>query len=350
MADENVTLTPTFIVYINGTRLGVDHEASVRQIVVEDAYDAPATCRIILSDMERKWVDSEDFELAQSVSVMLGFKDAVEEVFNGEIIGSEVILKKQADATVILSCSNKMHRLFKVKKHRVFNEMTDEDIIGEIASEHGLTADLDALSAENVVRVQESVTDYDFLRKTAADYNYRFWVNEDNLCMKAEVETSDEDIVLEWGKTLLDYRSTRNTGKLLTQVEVVGWDPMTEEGFSGTMTPSDIVDKTGDGSLGAELTEEYFGERLLVIKDLSVKDEQQAEERALAVLTENSYSYMSAQSVCEGDNRIRAGAVVEIKEAGERFSGPFQVRRALHNFHASAGYTTKCELVRNTEV
>jgi hypothetical protein len=86
MADDNVTLTPTFIVYINGTRLGVDHEASVRQILVKDQFDAPSTCRLILSDTDRKWVDSSDFELAQSVSVLLGYKDAVEEVFNGEII------------------------------------------------------------------------------------------------------------------------------------------------------------------------------------------------------------------------------------------------------------------------
>ena len=58
MSDDNVTLTPTFIIYINGTRFGVEHEASVRQILVNDQFNRPSTCRIILSDIQRQWVDS----------------------------------------------------------------------------------------------------------------------------------------------------------------------------------------------------------------------------------------------------------------------------------------------------
>ncbi len=349
MADENVTLTPTFIVYINGTRLGVEHEASVRQIQVKDQFNTPSTCRIILSDIEKKWIDSPDFELAQSVSVLLGFKDAVEEVFNGEITGSEVMFRKNADATLILNCSNKMHRLLKVRKHRVFNETTDADIIAEISSEYGLSADTDALSKEHVVRVQKDQYDFDFLRNMAREYNCKFWVQDDTLFIKSAIE-SEEDIVLEWGKTLVEFSSRRNTEALITQVEVVGWDNMTGEGFSGIAKVSSITDRTGNGELGAQLVEENFGERPLVIRDEHSPDQQSAEEKALSLLTDNSYTYVKASAVCEGNNRIRSGSLLEIKETGERFSGTYLVRKVLHNFHASSGYSTHCELERNTDV
>jgi phage protein D len=350
MSDENVTLTPTFIVYINGTRLGVDHEASVRQILIKDQFDAPSTCKIILSDLEQKWVDSADFDLAQSVSVQLGFKDAVTEVFNGEIIGSEVVLKKNADTTFVINCSNKMHRLYKVKKHRVFNEMTDADIITEIASDYGFSTETDELSAEHIVRIQEGVSDYDFIRQIALLYSCKFWIKEDCLYLKAETEESDEDIVLEWGKTLLDFNGVRNTDKLLTQIEVTGWDDMTGEGFSGIAEPTSVTQKVGDGDLGLTVVSDNFGDRRLVLGDANVADQQSAEAKATAILTSNSYEFMTAQATCEGDNRIKSGAIIEIKEVGDRFSGPYLVRRAVHNFHASTGYRTNCDLERNGDV
>ena len=346
MPDDNVTLTPTFIVYINGTRLGVDHEASVRQILVKDRLDAPSTCRIVLSNMDRKWVDSSDFDIAQTVSVLLGFKDAVEEVFCGEITASEVVLKKQADATVILHCSDKMHRLFKARKHRIFNEMTDGDIISEIAGEYGLSADTDELAAEHIVRVQEDTSDYEFLRKMAREYHYRLWIKEDTLYLKADTEEGD-DIVLEWGKTLLDFGAVQDTKDLLTEVEVVGWDDMTGEGFSGLADGGAVTGIVGDGDLGQKIVKDNFGDRRLVLKDHGVKDRQGAEDRAASLLSRNSWAFLKARAVCEGNNRILAGVLVEIKEAGNRFSGPYLVRQAVHNFHASAGYRTNCELERN---
>jgi len=348
MADDNITLTPTFIVYINGTRLGVDHEASVRQILIRDQLDAPSTCRLVLSDMDRKWADSSDFDVAQSVSVMLGFKDAVEEVFCGEITGCELILKKQADATVILNCSDKMHRLYRVRKHRVFNEMTDGDILAEIAGEYGLSVDADDLAGEHPVRVQEEITDYEFLRRMAGEYHYRFWLTEDTLFLKEETG-GDEDVVLEWGKTLLDFSGSLETESLITKVEVVGWDNMSGEGFSGIADKGVVTDRVGPGDLGIALVSDYFGERRMVVKDHGVKDQQSAEERAAAILSGRTFAFMKARAVCEGDNRIRAGGSVEIKEASERFSGPYLVRRAVHNFHASTGYRTSCELERNAQ-
>ncbi|MDC7220331.1 MAG: hypothetical protein PQJ59_10340 [Spirochaetales bacterium] len=349
MSDENVTLTPTFIVYINGTRLGVEHEASVRQILVKDEMGAPSSCRLILSDMDRQWVDSSDFDPAQNISVLLGFKDAVEEVFNGEIIECEVILKKQADATVIIECSNKLHRLFQVKKHRNFNEITDEDIVAEIAGEYGLSVDTDALSTEHIIRVQQGITDYEFMKKLAADYHYRLWIKEDTLYLKEETE-GDEDIVLEWGKTLLDFRGKQATKKLFTQVEVVGWDNMSGEGFSVVADPDMVTQRVGTGDLGLSLVAENFGDRSVVFLDDDIADEQSAEERAVNILSGNSWGYKNAQAVCEGDNRILAGSTVEIKETGNRFSGTYRVKRAVHNFHASSGYRTNCELERNSDL
>ncbi|MDC7224756.1 MAG: contractile injection system protein, VgrG/Pvc8 family [Spirochaetales bacterium] len=348
MSDVNVTLTPSFIVYINGTRLGVAHEASVRQIVVKDQLDSPSTCRLILSDMDRAWVDSADFELAQNVSVFLGFKDAVEEVFNGEITGSEVILKKQADATVVLNCSNKMHRLFKVNKHRIFNQVTDEDILTTIVGEYGLTADADVLSTEHVVRVQEGISDYEFLKRMADEYHYRLWVKEDILYLK-EDPTSTADIVLEWGKTLLDFNASRETEKLVTEVEVVGWDNMSGDGFSAVAADSLVTLKVGTGNLGQKVASDNFGVRRLVVKDEDVPDQQTAETKATNILSGNSWAFMKAQAVCEGDNRIMAGCSVDIKETGERFSGLYRVKKVLHNYHASSGYRTNCELERNCD-
>ena len=213
-----------------------------------------------------------------------------------------------------------MHRLLKVKKHRVFNEVTDGDILSEIASEYGLSLDADELPREHVVRVQEGITDFDFLKNLSREYDCRFWVSEDTLNMKAEFD-SEEDIVLEWGKTLLEYSAKMDSEKLLTQVEVVGWDNMTGEGFSGLARGSSMTRKVGSGALGTVLVEENFSSRPLVVRDENILDQLGAEEKALALLTENSFEFMKASAVCEGDHRIRSGGVLRLKKPERGFPG-----------------------------
>jgi phage protein D len=110
MGNELEALVPYFIVSINGNRLAVEQEASVKKILVKDRIDAPSMCTITFSDTDRTWLDSSEFSEGQEVEVKLGYKDSCEPVFNGDITAVRANYNRNSDDVTTLICHNAIHR------------------------------------------------------------------------------------------------------------------------------------------------------------------------------------------------------------------------------------------------
>lgn len=341
------TLTPGFIVYINGTRLGVEHEASVKRIVVKDRLDGPAGFAVYLSDMDREWLDSEDFSEGNSISIHLGYKDDIEEIMEGEVTGISTELKKNATAMTVVKGRNIIHRLKSGVKSRVFTETTIGDIIDQVASDNGMSTDVDPVGGDAVFWVQRDQSDYDLVMALARRYNCKVWGSVDTLFFKQVTESTD-DVVLEWGKTLLEFSGNTETQNLITEVEVCGWDDLAGAGIIGTSSLSDIAVKIGDGQLGGEIVEENFGARKVVLTDSRVIDQDSADTIAMEYISRNSFNFVSVKAKCEGDYRIKAGIEIELIDVGGRFSGAYLVSEVTHSFQSSVGYHSSLVLNRNT--
>lgn len=346
MPEELKTLTPTFIIYLAGTRFSVDQESAVKQIVISDRVDAPATCRIVMSDDGHRWQDSADLGEGQQISVQLGYKDHVAEAFNGEILGMETELRKNAASTVTLLCANGLHRLFRNRQHRLFGETSDADIISTIADEAGLSVEADSIGTDRLFLAQQGMTDYDFLMAMAKRYGCALWVKDQTLNFKRVTNEGSPEIIVEWGKTLNEFTGVSDCGKLLSSVEVHGWDAQAGTAFVGTAAVAD-VSPVGGSTIGGSTGEENFGASLLAVTDLEVADQSAAEQLALEALTADSLGFIQAQGSCEGDPALRSGADLNVKEVGGRFSGIYQIREVRHQFNAGAGYTTYFSLRRN---
>ncbi|WP_020614506.1 phage late control D family protein [Sediminispirochaeta bajacaliforniensis] len=347
MSEEQKTLTPTFIVYLNGTRFSVDQESSVKQIIVSDRINVPSSCNIVLADHDKIWMDDVAFEEGSTVSVHLGFKDYVEEVFNGEVVGLDVQMRKGAQTTTIVSCMNSLHRLRRAKKHRIFSETSDSDILTEIAQENGLSLEVDEIGGEKLFMVQKDVTDHEFMLSIAERYGCKLWASDRTIFFKQANEEDNEEVVLEWGKTLNEFSARTDSSAIVTEVNITGWDNDKGESFLASAAYGD-VDPVGGTSFGGGAVEANFGPAIMTSTDAGVKDQSEAEALALETVTDNSFFYVTGNGSCEGNNAVKAGNLITIKEVGGRFSGEYLVVEARHAFHATSGYTTYFSVVRNS--
>ena len=347
MSENQKTLLPTFIVYLNGTRFSVAQESSLKQIIITDRINVPSSCTIIMADNEKQWVDSEDFTEGALVSVHLGYKDHVDEVFNGEIVGAEFQLKRGNASTLAVKCMNTIHRLRRVKKHRIFSETTDKDIFNEVVGDSGLSLDIDDIGGDCAFLIQKDLTDHEFLLAGAARYGCKVWAKEKKVFFKAKNEDDSEEVILEWGKTLNDFSAKTDSTEILTEVNVIGWDNNKGESFSGSAAYGD-VQALGGSTFGGKMVEDNFGASVYTITDAKVCDQTQAEELALATITANTYQYVTGTGSCEGNNLIFAGGIITLKEVGGRFSGDYLVLEAKHIFSANTGYTTFFKVSRNS--
>ena len=345
--NDNQTLTPTFIIYINGSRMTAEQEADVKEIIIVEKDDAPSSFIIKMSDMIRQWTDSNDLSGGSEIRIMIGYKDAIEELMNGEIIEVCPSYRMNSDDEVIIKGYNHLHRLIAGEKTHSFTDMTGSDIIKQIAEEVGLGVSVEDIGKEYSFTMQSDQNDYDYLMSMARKHNCKMWSKDGILYFKRIEENIAEDVVIEWGKTLLEfYPRSRLTG-LVTQVEVRGWDINSGEAIVGTASLDDITLKIGGETLGQRIVQENFGDRKIIFIDEDVVDQNSADKAALDIITKNSMKYIAGSGKSQGNNKIRAGSFIELKELGVKFSGKYYVNSVKHSFSASRGYSTSFDVTKN---
>ncbi|MCG8479310.1 MAG: hypothetical protein MI724_09470, partial [Spirochaetales bacterium] len=195
--------------------------------------------------------------------------------------------------------------------------------------------------------IQKDTTDYDMVMRLAERHGCTVWAADGTLHVSSE-PIEAEEIIVEWEKTLIEFDATMDTSEIISQVEVRGWDNMVGEEVSGIADTSAITSITGEGEVGGAVVEEAFGPATVTVTDPKAVDQATAEELALDTITKNSYKLVTGSGRTEGKHSIKAGATIEVKELGGRFSGPYLVNEVTHRFVSSVGYTTSFSGTRNT--
>ena len=93
MSSENKTLTPIWIVYADGARLPWKHDGALRKIRVFERLNSIGTASLVFGMSASDFDNDDVFCGGSEVSVHLGYKDDVEEVFSGEVTGTEDTVK-----------------------------------------------------------------------------------------------------------------------------------------------------------------------------------------------------------------------------------------------------------------
>jgi uncharacterized protein len=347
MADESVKkLTPSFVIKANGNRLSVDKEANVKQIIITETIDAPSIFAIYMSDMKKQWADNSDFFVGSEIKISLGYKDDLEELMSGEVTKIELEFEKNSDITFIIKGQNHIHRLKRSVKNRPFTDKEHKDIIKQMASDAGLSSDIGEVGLKSKFATQNNLTDFDYIMDLAQKYNCSVWAKDKKLYVK-QPESGSDDLVLEWGKTLLSFHPVCDSENLATETEIIGWSHEKNEVIKGTAKVSSIKSKIGGENIGSKVVEDNFKAAKAIFKNNVVPDQKSADTLALDFITSNSMKYMTASGKCEGNKKLRAGMNVKINEVGSRFSGKYLVNTAKHVLTVNEGYSTYFEISRN---
>jgi phage protein D len=345
---DTVKLVPVFIVYLDGTRISAEMESSVKEIEVKSRLDFASSFTLKMSDPGRKWTDHDAFREGTELKIMLGYKDAVEEVITGEITGIMPGYRRNADDELVIKGNTMLHRLDRGRKTRAFANRSDREIVEQIASECGIKAEAGDLAQMNLFEIQRNQTDYEYLKNMALRFNCRIEYNNGVMKFAPFEGGIGDDVILEWGKTLLEFYPEMDSTRLVSRVEVYGWDDKKKKQVCGKANFSDIKTFTGKGVPGNLHASDNFGTLCQVFTDNRIKDPQGAEKRAAALITENSMTYVTAKGKCQGNTKVKPGAMVEMKELGQRFSGGYFVTEVTHSFIAEQGYSTGFICSRNT--
>ena len=178
-------------------------------------------------------------------------------------------------------------------------------------------------------------------------YGKTVYCHGNTVYVKTEITPTDDDVVLEWGKTIISARTKTDLAAQLSAVAATGWDMRKCAGFTATATMKDVPLKIGGEYCWEDNAKGYDPHKVEQLCSGSFTDEKDAMEVARSVLLGRSMQFQSCEAKTEGNSRIRTGNRLTVKYLGKHSDGEYLVHSVEHSFSVQDGYFITCHLRRN---
>jgi uncharacterized protein len=321
-------------------------EALLLSLLVEETTAGLYRCEARFNNwtpMERQpfpFFDRNLVDFGQTLAVTMGPPESAREIFNGRISAIEAQYPQQQSPEVTLLAEDRFQDLRMERRTRTFTDSSDADVVQQIASQHGLTAEVDADGPTYRVLTQLNQSDLAFLRERAAAVDAEVWLAGRVLHFQRRSRRQVDEVRLVYGGNLLEFSVMADLAHQRSSVRVSGWDVSRKEG---------LVAEAGPGSLGGEL-DRLRGGSAILDQALASRHERivtdgpvtQAEAQALAEAhyRRRARRFLSGTGLADGNPALRVGTTVELAELGTPFDGRYQVTEVRHTFDRNHGYRT----------
>lgn len=347
MADNNKHLTPVWIVYVDGKRLDTDHEGALKKIVVDDKLNDVGMATLLFDTSYTKVRQTGTFSLESEVSIHLGYKDDCEQVFVGDVTEFIPEFKEYGHEQLKVVCKNCLYKLQNAHRALSFESKLLSDVLKERLDIYKIKSDIDSFGTTKNYFVESQITDFDFIMESASKYGKTVYAYDSKVYIKDEVTISNDEVILEWGKSLIYFRGKESLKNQLTSCTFVGWDIKKCEAITGTATLSDISLKVGGNKTWEKNSKGADGVWETTIIENDLFDNEDAKNRAKGYLQNLSMTYQTGECKGEGNYRIHPGMRVSVKYVGDYYSGEYIANHVIHEFSVYGGYTTTVYVKRN---
>jgi phage protein D len=280
-------------------------------------------------------------------------------IYKGEIVGVEPTYKGGEKSRMLLRCMNKFHRMLRKRQSVTYTDKTDQDILNQVVSAHGLTLDWKHDKTITYKHVyQHNQSDMEFLRARAARMGCHVWCDDTTLHVKQPDLSSESGIELKVDQssdssTLRHFAPRVNSSAIVKKVTVKGWNPETKELITGEAE----AQSSPLGAQNAVAASGDFGNEENFTVDHPIWSKEEADAIAKAKLQDSALSYMTGEAECSGDGKFKLGSVVKITANGnsgsDPFNGKYYVMGLTHRHTASksreGGYVTILRLARDAQ-
>jgi len=352
IAKPNSPLVPDFDIIINGTALSADAKSHTIALTVENDVNLPSLFIIEITgstaqDNELKWIDDPNFAIGNSVEISLGYVNELETVLMGEITALEPEFTQNRSPSLTIRGYDRSHRLQRGNKIRSFVQQKDSDIAAQIARENGLSANVTDSEVLHDYILQGNQTDLDFLQQRAKAINYEIIVEDKTLNFRPVANATGETLTLSLQSDLIEFYPSMSSVGQITEVNVQGWDSKEKKAIASSAKKGSEVSQMAGKTLGSGLVESVFGQAVSVVCDRPIFNQAEADQIAKAKFNQSLLGLIIGEGTCFGRTDLKAGEVIKIDVASQRFSGKYYVTSVKHSYKAARGYYTYFEVRRN---
>ena len=291
-------------------------------------------------DVDFLYFDRRLLDFGKPFGVTAGAGEGAREIFNGRIMALEAHYPQTRPPEIVVLAEDRFQDLRMTRRTRTFEDLSDQEVIEQIAAEYSLRTELDIDGPTHRVLAQVNQSDLAFLRERARAIDAELWLDDETLNVQARSRRDAGTISLTYGQGLIAFSVLADLAEQRTSLAVSGWDVAAKETIEHEADVSTIQSELNGHQGGAAVLERALGPRAERIVHMAPFTGQEAEYLAQANYRRTCRRFVTGRGVAEGDGRIRVGAHVELDGLGTLFNGEYTVTAARHTFNGQDGFRT----------
>lgn len=327
-------------------------EGGLMSLTVEEDSHGMASCEATFGNwgsaggaVDFLYFDRSVLDFGKPLTVAMGGGDASAQVFEGRISGLEGRFPKSRPPEILVMAEDRLQDLRQTRRTRVFEDASVEDVIRAVASDHGLTPEIDIESPTYPALAQLNISDLAYLRELAADIDAEIWVRGDTLLAQSRAQRPADDVTLSYGRGLHEFRVAADLAHQCSKLIVGGWDVSAKDSVESTADASSLSGEA-NGETGSAVLDRAFGERVERIVHRQPLSAAEGDALAAAEYRKRARRFLSGEAVAEGNGRLRVGNTATFRGVGPLFDGSYTITAVRHIFDLERGYQTEFSVER----
>ncbi len=321
---------PTFKITTGGTQIRGEYQ--VQSVLVSRSVNRVASADILILDGDPATEDfkvsnATDFVPGQEIEIFAGYHGEEEKIFQGIIVRHGLRVYQNKPSVLRVECRDAAVKMTVGRKSAYFYDVTDSDVIEEIAENAGLEKTVEATTVSHSHMVQFYATDWDFIL-TRAEANGKLVVTKDGTLVVAAPDVSQEEVVsLMYGRNMLDFEAVTDARDQFAEVHSFGWDAANQEMFD---LEAGSIPSVTPGNLARDVLASVIGLEALQLKHAGQIRDAELQAWADAQRQKSDFSKVRGRVRLQGLSGVHPGDVIELGGVGDRFSGKALVSGVRH--------------------
>ncbi|MGO9428655.1 phage late control D family protein [Rhodoblastus sp.] len=292
------------------------------------------------------YFDRQTLDFGKAFSVEFGPPGSNGPVFAGRITGIEANYPAARIPEILILAEDRLQDLRMERHTRSFENVSDADVIRQIASQNGLTAQVDVDGPTYKVLVQLNQSDLAFLRERTASIGAELWIDNRTLYAQARSRREAAQVDLTYGQDLLEFSVLADLSHQRSSVTVTGWS---------VPDKAPISVQADQGALGNELSGLQGGSAILgqalashseTVARATPLTQAEAQAVARARYCARARGFVRGAGVVDGNIKVRVGSKLGLSGLGPLFDGSYYATRARHSFTLRDGWRTAFDAER----
>jgi uncharacterized protein len=277
--------------------------------------------------------DRKILDFGKDFQIKLG----TDSLFQGKIMALEGNFGEGKSPEISVLAEDRFQDLRMNRRTRTFTDMSDSDVINQIATDHGLSPSVDLNGPTYKVLAQVNQSDLAFIRERARSVDAEVWMDGSTLNAKSHTSRNGADLKMSYGNELREFTVLADLAMQRTSVAVNGWDVSSKSALQYEATDSVISSELNGDTSGVSILQTALGARKEAIAHTVPLNNDEAQNEAEAFFKMSARRFVVGHGVATTKPTLRVGTKVELAELGPLFNGKYYVVGVKHIFDTAKG-------------